>query len=350
MFAVYGICLGTTFLVFFVVRRLPRVFPLPRIIHRRTLEGVRLLLDPFTVSTATLLRSRASPNARLLMAFRLTNTFVSADPAVHSKFVQKSIILLREAKQDWKRFTDVAVQAVDSALPDRLIPFHNFVRSVTLRTIIVGLVDPRANIASLDANDVDIVTELITDIWILSKRPDPIPEHLLETLNSHLRRLIPDEAAFPNPLDFLIPTWETLWRVVAVTLAHIHLDPEACRAFQDLNDNPSLDQFRISRLGGAYPIADIESAQRSAFWGSHPEGFDPARFLREPDLAKDLLAFGCGPLKCKAANWAPMAAAVIVGAIVNGVDGVRYDFVRGNKIGGRKGWEGWFLRKVNADT
>ncbi|KAJ7453272.1 hypothetical protein B0H11DRAFT_2326529, partial [Mycena galericulata] len=224
MYEVYGICLGTTILVFFVIRRLLRVFPLPRTIHHRTLEGIRLLLDPLTVSTATLLRSRASPNARLLMAFFLTNTFVSADPAVHSKFVQKSIILLRATTQDWKRFTDVAVQAVDSALPDCFIPFHNFVRSVTLRTIIVGLLDPRANITSLDANDVDIVTELVTDIWILSKKPDPIPENLLETL-------IPDEGAYPNPLDFVIPTWET-WRVVVVTLADIHLDPEARRAFR----------------------------------------------------------------------------------------------------------------------
>ncbi|KAJ7778831.1 hypothetical protein DFH07DRAFT_796154 [Mycena maculata] len=391
----YGICLCTAILFFFI-SILNRFVSLRKPIHRRTPGGIHLLLDPPTSSKDTLLLSRASPNARLRRAFRLTNTFVSANPAVHSDFVKKSIVLLHATKRDWEVFTGIAVQAVESALPDFTTPFHTFVRAVTLRTIIVGLLDPQIVVTTLASNDIDVVTRLITDIWILSKNPDSVPEHLLERLNVRLRRLVPDHDAYPNPLDFVIPTWETLWRVVAVTVAHIYADADACAAFRDLNDNPTADQFRGKRVHTTSPsaedhiheslrlyppvkhitrhivcttvvttflpgflaariplrieIADIESAQRSAFWGSDPDVYDPTRFLHQPDRAKELLAFGYGPLRCKAAHWAPMAAGAIVAAILSRVDEVRYRFVRGDRIGGREGWDGWFVRKVNPDS
>ncbi|KAJ6630308.1 hypothetical protein B0H10DRAFT_1984027, partial [Mycena sp. CBHHK59/15] len=188
--------------------------------------------------------------------------------------------------------------------------------------------------ASLASSDIDIATNLITDIWILSKKPDQIQPHLLEMLNRSLRRILPDQDKYPNPIDFVIPTWETLWRVVAVTLPI---------AFQDLFDNPDKEQFRAPDSGNAlrlHPpvkhisrhvfrqkfdtaVADIESAQRSPLWvpAPDPEIYDPARFLRQPSHARDILAFGYGPLKCAAIHWAPMAAAVIVAAILNQVDG-----------------------------
>ncbi|KAJ7778824.1 hypothetical protein DFH07DRAFT_1033699 [Mycena maculata] len=392
----YGICICTAILIFLILthfciffRRCP--------IHHRTPADIHLLLDPPTVSTNTLLHSRASPNTRLHRAFELTNTFVSADPFVHSGFVKKSIALLRAAK-DWKAFTGIAVQAVELSLPDSTTPFPEFVRSATLRTIVVGLLDHQVDSTYLDAHDVGIVADSITDIWLLSKKPDPIPQHRLAMLNTHLRRLIPDQDEYPNPLDFVIPAWETLWRLVAATLAHIHTDTEACRAFDALLKNPRAEQFRADRLDDTAPsvenyineslrlyppvrhitrhifrrcilthflprflaarlspridieVADIESAQRSVFWGSDPDTYDPTRFLRAPDLAKEVLAFGNGPLKCKAAHWAPMAAALIVGAILGRVDGTGHHFVRGERIGGRVGWDGWLVQRVDGAT
>ncbi|KAJ6620551.1 hypothetical protein B0H10DRAFT_2020802 [Mycena sp. CBHHK59/15] len=254
--------------------------------------------------------------------------------------------------------------------------------------------------ASLASSDIGIATDLITDIWILSKKPDQIQPHLLEMLNSSLRRILPDQDKYPNPIDFVIPTWETLWRVVAVTLAHVHTDTQACRAFQDLFDNPDKAQFRAPRLGGLFPsvedhineslrlyppvkhisrhvfrqsllgsflpaslaayipqrfdmaVADIESAQRSPLWvpAPDPEIYDPARFLRQPSQARDILAFGYGPLRCVAVHWAPMAAATIVAVILNQVDGRDLYIVRGDRIGGRVGWDGWSVQRVNPDT
>jgi hypothetical protein len=41
-----------------------------------------------------------------------------------------------------------------------------------------------------------------------------------------------------------------------------------------------------------------------------------------------------------------MAAAVIVGAILNRVDDVAYYIVRGERVGDRTGWDGWLVRKL----
>ncbi|KAJ7215321.1 hypothetical protein B0H12DRAFT_355888 [Mycena haematopus] len=396
IFEFYGICIFTAILCFLLLSSLlDAVFVRWPTVHC-THRSIRHLLDPPSPSMDDLLRSRASPNARLVQAFHLSNTFVSPDPTIHANFLRKSRSLLRVAQRDWAGFDSLASQAVELALPDLPTPFHDIVRSVTLSTIIVGLLDPHVDMASIASNDINIVTNLITDLWILSKKPARIPEHFLEMLNGRLRRLIPDQDAYPYPLDFVIPTWETLWRVVAVTLAYVHTDAEARRAFLDLSDNPDREQYCALRLDGTAPsvenymseslrlnppvrhitrhvfrqsllttflpnfltsqipphiethIADIESAQRSALWesdSSPPEVFDAARFLREPK-ACDVLAFGAGPLKCAAVNWAPMAAALIVGAILNRVDGVAYYIVRGDRIGERAGWDGWMVRKA----
>ncbi|KAJ7119020.1 hypothetical protein C8R44DRAFT_789851 [Mycena epipterygia] len=256
IFEFYGICLGTTILTVFFLSTHCWIFPQRRPIHHRTLADVHRLLNPSTTSTETLLRSRASANARLLHAFHLTNTFVSPDPATHLQFLRKSMTLLRVAKSDWKSFAGIAMQAVELDLPAITTSFHTFVRSVTLRTVVVGLLDPNADTNSRSSGDVDIVAELITDIWLLSKKPGKVPEHLLQMLNQRLRRLVPDEAAYPNPLDFVIPAWETLWRVVAVTLAYVHTDAAACRAFQDLNANPLFLNFRAPKLNATSPSVE----------------------------------------------------------------------------------------------
>ncbi|KAJ7494357.1 hypothetical protein B0H11DRAFT_2277109 [Mycena galericulata] len=133
----------------------------------------------------------------------------------------------------------------DLALPDHTTPFHKFVRSVTLRTIIVGLLDPTADITYLAAHDIDIVADLINDIWLLSKKLEPIS-----------RASARDAQYTPPAADFVIPAWETLWRVVSVTLAQVHMDAEACRSFHDLFDDVSMKQFRAKRLDDTAPSTE----------------------------------------------------------------------------------------------
>ncbi|KAJ7611759.1 hypothetical protein FB45DRAFT_940928 [Roridomyces roridus] len=391
---VYGICLCTAILTFLFSSTLVRVFTPGRPIRRSTVAAIRRLLGPPNPAIQGLLRTRAAANTRLQDAFHLTNTFVSSSTTVHSDFLKQSSDLLRASRKDWRGFADVADQAVQLSLTNT--PFHTFIRSVVLRTVIVGLLDPSTDITYLDAFDIDAAAELMSDLWVRSKQPQPIPQELLEKLNNHLRRLVPDEEKYPYPLDWVIPAWETLWRVVAVTVAYVDQDVEARDAFRSLVDKPTMATFR-ERRGASSPsaqdyideglrlhppvkritrhisrqalltrflprslaayisrqtvveVADIESAQRdSTLWGPRPANvYDPRRFVDAPGLAGNILAFGYGPLQCKAAKEAPMAAALIVGAILS-----RVKVVHGERVGGREAgsWRGWSVQRMDGDA
>ncbi|EEB89235.1 hypothetical protein MPER_12693 [Moniliophthora perniciosa FA553] len=101
-------------------------------------------------------------------------------------------------------------------------------------------------------------------------------------------------------------------------------------------------------------IADIESVHLSPeIWGKESAGaFDPMRHEGPQSRDRQTLAFGAGPLQCIAKNWAPMAAAMIVGAMIARIrpdagetSEMQFKVVEGGCIGGRCGWEGWRVTK-----
>ncbi|EJD49452.1 hypothetical protein AURDEDRAFT_112611 [Auricularia subglabra TFB-10046 SS5] len=165
-------------------------------------------------------------------------------------------------------------------------------------------------------------------------------------------------AADDNPLEFIVPAFETLWRVVAVAFAEAHGTEAWCAPFLSLatstdvapaafrEGTPSVDDFinevlrlrpptrRIERIWGGKSVkADVERAQRNpSIWGAHADEFDPLR-----PKTGELLAFGARPLKCPGATWAPQAAGILVAALLS--EGLRLQ--RGMKLGGRDGWDDW---------
>ncbi|KAK0455198.1 cytochrome P450 [Desarmillaria tabescens] len=316
------------------------------------------------------------------MAFSLTNTFVKDDELSHARFRNRAQGLLNKAS-DWHRFKRIADHAVLSSLPSTVVRVDTLVQAVTLRVILVGLLGTEdAEDASFPPSSVETVSSLITKLWALSKHPEPIDPTFLPLLNQHLRALVPDTDAYPNPLDFVIPAWETMWRVVATTFAHVYKDDRFRRALEELHVNPSITQFRLqgcdpsaesliieamrlhppskhisrsvpslpsflprwmsSRLFDTLHVADVWAVHYSpAVWGSSVETFDPSRHMtRTPEQEEGFLAFGYGRLQCVAKNWAPMAAATILSSILAGLD-EKYRVRAGKGIGGRDGWEGW---------
>ncbi|KAG6862730.1 hypothetical protein C0993_001787, partial [Termitomyces sp. T159_Od127] len=235
-----------------------------------------------------------------------------------------------------------------------------------MRVALLAILD--IDIVDLDSEDILVVSSLITQLWSLSKKPDPIPPDLLPRLNDHLRRLVPDDNFYPNPLDFVIPIWETMWRVVATTVAYARDSSESC-VLAELHRSPLPVQFgrfdgthpsaesfvtevmrlhppsqRIARVFpvhtflplsfvklvtkvfGPLPLrrekADIGKVLRSGYtWGADAETFEPLRFhpsrLTPEQETMKSLPFGYGRFKCVAASWAPMAAAIISAAILN---------------------------------
>lgn len=384
-----------------------------RICHRQTtpplystIRDIKNLLSPINVPIAELLQARSIPNVRLRRAFQIHNTFVSDSPFIHTHFLQHARRLITVVtNRGWPDFYNLAVQAVSASLPDTVIPFDTFIQIATLRVIVIGLLGVNADAADLKFDDLVFVAQNITELWRLSKIPEPVPDNILHDLNLRLRRLIPDHEEFPNPLEFIIPSWETLWRVVAVAVAHAHNDQRLLEAFRKLRENPTFEQFKefdekedypsvefiveetmrispptrhITRavscrpqflgflpspltfllepffVSTEYRVADIEGIQTSHVWNPRPSNFHPMRHApsrRGPDQEATLLGFGYGPLACIASKWAPVAAGLVAAAVLERADsnqnpGAAYWIEMGERIAkGRAEWHGWSVKR-----
>ena len=68
-----------------------------------------------------------------------------------------------------------------------------------MRVALVALLRVDSCVSDFTSDDIRVVTELITHLWSLSKKSEPIPEELLPRLNYHLRCLVP-----PFPILLII--------------------------------------------------------------------------------------------------------------------------------------------------
>ena len=88
------------------------------LVRRATVQSINDLLNPPTLSVRSQLLSRAIPNERLVRAFHLTNTFVSSDTGVHSRFQAHAKSLLKDSlHRGWPYFLHISTQAVNASLP-----------------------------------------------------------------------------------------------------------------------------------------------------------------------------------------------------------------------------------------
>ncbi|KXN82701.1 hypothetical protein AN958_02266 [Leucoagaricus sp. SymC.cos] len=94
--------------------------------------------------------------------------------------------------------------------------------------------------------------------------------------------------------------------------------------------------------------ADIEAALRAqSIWSHDAHVFDPFRHRSASPQMNEAkkMVFGYGPLRCVAAAWAPDAAAVMSATILVECSRLGWNIVKGERIGGRTGWDGWKLEK-----
>ncbi|TCD66420.1 hypothetical protein EIP91_001411 [Steccherinum ochraceum] len=347
-----------------------------------TMNGLRSVLENPNASLQTLLVSRAGSNSRLRASFQLTNTFVSDDPHLHREFVTKAkgFVQAQASSHSRAAFADMCSAIVEEVLAagnanGHPVAFDDFIQVVTFKVILSSLFG--AEIDGLDDGDVLFAARAINTLWQQSKQAEPPSLDLLCQLNSHLRSWLPEHT---NPLDFIVPAYETMWRVVAIAVARVHRDGSLVyqTAFSDFLQDPSRGHFqrwnsvqepsiesviqetirlypptrRISRLivssqelswssrifrtlfkfpfsAPTFPaptsqytaIVDIGALHRDpTIWGPDSDVFDPLRFhsSRITSSQKEcMLGFGFGRLKCVAKDWAPHTAAIIVAAVLS---------------------------------
>ncbi|KIJ32443.1 hypothetical protein M422DRAFT_265772 [Sphaerobolus stellatus SS14] len=196
----------------------------------QTLEEIKRILDPPGVPLSIQLRMRAIPNTRLIKAFGISqSTFTSASTEIHRDF---RVGASRKVKDiDFRRnsfaYRDKLKEIIDHYLsissekaPQDFSQFTQTVVFVTVLTIFFDLSGPLPN-----HSDIRFITQWINTQWVSSKDSDfegNNTDH--QAVIGILRRFIPDslEDRFNrNPLELILPAYETMWRLVAHAIISI---------------------------------------------------------------------------------------------------------------------------------
>ncbi|KAI2641029.1 hypothetical protein GGS21DRAFT_354152 [Xylaria nigripes] len=265
---------------------------------------------------------RAKPNHRLVLAFGICNSFTTDKKHVHRDFLKNAHEAIHNT-QNWTKLSKVTKMILDiciKRLPrERMqpIPLAPLVRIVSFSLVLHVLFDVRPSEIDLDA--AVQAAETINKLWIRSKgddfKPSSDDKELVDLLNNSLKALIPRQFEGEhdaNPLNLIIPAYETLWRIVLLTFASVanqNVDSNTAEELQDaINNVPqcfgkgSFDETRalaIAKEGlRLYPptkriyratstveddkdfiCADVEACQRDAqIWGPDALEFKPTRF------------------------------------------------------------------------
>lgn len=373
---------------------------LPTRTRKRTVvagaEKCQMLIagDGMAVSTVrnklSPLESRALPNQRLVHVFGIDNAFTTSTQTRLDEFkgIAKAVINL--SPDDWLNISTKAQtlvsQAVQTASGDSIhkVQLETMVQGITLKISLDVLF--KVDALTLDNQAIITAAKEINRLWAVSKTPKTFAQRIqgLWTDDQHhlqaaLRHLLPHRsfalsfAARDNPMNLILPAYETLWRVVLAGFVEINFPhgrsqsaaqaPSWRRAVKLLLDDPSTALDKLPSAHGTgitafhvakenlrlYPsakrinrrihlqdnwfsedcAADIEAIQRDkAVWGADAEEFDPSRWTpakfndRKDEKKKAYMPFGRSPFICPAqVKFGPKMAALLVAALSDGVPG-----------------------------
>lgn len=298
------------------------------------------------------LDSRAIPNQRLVLAFGIDNAFTTVDANFHKYFVSKVKGLLRTQDEEWRVIAERAANNLTryTALtpPSGLISLETSIQLLVFRAVL-GKFFAHLHQTSSDS-DIEYITTTINILWIASKNPND-QEHLEHEKDVFLRKLesvLKCDVAAENPLNIIIPAYETLWRVVlrcfveirfrssptsrlccTTLLSKFSSHPTHTSLKARSGDYISVKDIALEALR-LYPptrrmyryadnnstAIDIEHVHRDyAIWGHDADQFNPSRIRNMNRQA--FIAFGTGKFACPAETlFGPMMISILVGALV----------------------------------
>ncbi|KAK6823555.1 hypothetical protein PG989_000368 [Apiospora arundinis] len=410
----------------FLVRYRPAIFS--RLVYHHTVYRVNAARDTinfrrFNIRTlGERLLLRALPNRRLTAAFGINNAFTTTDPRVYKNFIPYATHVINRVNADneeWRQLTSLGQDTLWRHLSDlghkpwdqhQQLHLASTVRILCFVVILHFLFPGAQNIDLQAARD---VTEDINRHWVQSKNAlDPVSKREQDRLVARIRQMLPTTEKGhsytnfeeqTNPLEIILPAYETLWRVVLLTYVHLafrgissdgprvkteslareilaglttHLgtgteeestilmiSKEALRLYPPTKRihraTPSALHTASSTPKPIIVAADIESLHRDSFiWGHNAHDFFLPRMSQGlTQHQKDAyMPFGLAPHLCPASNkFGERMVAMLIGTLFHGLGtsgtGTTIEYGDGQLDGdrhaslptGREDAEGWHI-------
>lgn len=340
--------------------------------------------------------SRSIANFRLRTAFGIHNAFTSEDEEYVKAFRNRTIQLMCLSQEKWEhvaRFaSDAARNLIQHGLEGehqaknreyRAIHITSLVQILTLKVVRL-MIFKRGGEDPVDDSDLLTLARSITQVWVDSKRKlDDLPrfEDNMELRSSLVAAFAAHEHPHGNPLNQILPSFETMWRVVLRTFIEVQFvtgfdqpqwrqtliafvnsptrqvyegrltstvasraechgdgrDYGRIRACSMYIVNESLRIYpptrRVYRAyvpkgnpSQAFEIiaADLEACHLSpSIWCSDAQVFRPELWLNvTKQQRKAFMPFGQSPFECPARpKFGPQMIGILVGALLAGLDG-----------------------------
>ena len=241
------------------------------------------------------------------------------------------------------------------------VTLDSLIHSVCLKIVLHVLFD--RNPRKLDDESIVTITESINTLWIQSKDEQEPSEADKSTLQEALEKFFPRRDLSNNresPLNLIIPSYETLWRVVLAGFLRVTFvrkaSPTWRSALEQFFANPTIaarkefvhdlegipvsvdhlvkETLRLwpsvkrvrrqlhmdDRPGPEDVAADIEACQRNReVWGADAQCFVPSRWIAARNEAQNsYMAFGVSPFVCPAkGEFGPMMIGILVAAFTH---------------------------------
>lgn len=325
------------------------------------------------------LESRAFPNQRLVAAFGINNAFTTTDGKYARALRAAAVEKIKMEDSDWKRIAGFAERLVRESIANARSSYldtslDSLVQCIALRLALHVLF--RLHPLELDERLIMKFAEAINNCWVNSKSSARHAAKRLRgakvTLNDALYKLFPEYGpgsdSRDNPLNYILPAYETLWRIVLLCFIEVsfrqHRQAETVewrKVLETFLTNPTQAAFEKSVTTEAgqsvsvshivneglrlYPptrrvhrmyhlkgplckpeilAADIEKMQRDPAIWNDPLTFKPSRWLKIGEDARSaFMPFGNKPFVCPAQKeFGPRMIGILVAALAVHIDPV----------------------------
>ncbi|KIK96672.1 hypothetical protein PAXRUDRAFT_32237 [Paxillus rubicundulus Ve08.2h10] len=184
------------------------------------------------------------------------------------------------------------------------IDFASFIRCISFRLFLVVFLELNASLLTSDPENVRLVTQALYEFYEDAEAKSTLPAEMLNILE----RWLP-ASQFSNLLDHILPTYETLWRIVAATVVHCEDDGNRdCRGVMlDFRDNPKDIQYTSSYRDGDWSA--------SAIINRVVESLPPVARTKSPTTSKSPFTGGNLPTQDETLKAAALVASQVIGQV-----------------------------------